>query len=190
MLNSRAAIGYERRRQIQIRKAFEAGLDLPDENSRSGLTDFYLASGAYIVFSMDRLHYQDQVIHDFLAERIPENDTDAHDRLAVLNERQDKSRAMVETFRQAVNVLAETGAEGREAFEAAARTFTAEFLSLMAPRKNPFHAYTDELFTNEDWELVAAVSDESIDIEKNLYIAVQTSAPAGIDPETMQIVYH
>ena len=89
---------------------------------------------------------------------------------------------MVESFRQAVNVLAETGAEGRESFEAAARTFTAEFLSLMAPRKNPFHAYTDELFTDEDWELVAAVSDESIDIEKNLYSASANQCAGGHRP--------
>jgi len=189
MSNPRAAIGYERRRQIQIRKAFEAGLELPDDR-RSGLTDFYLASGAYIVFSMDRLHYQDQVIHDLLAERIPEDDADAHERLAVLNDRQDKSREMVETFRRAVNVLSETGEQGRNAFETAAQTFTATFLSLMAPRKNPFQAYTDELFSNEDWELVAGVTDESMEMEKNLYNAVQTSAPAGIDPDAMQIVYH
>jgi hypothetical protein len=27
-------------------------------------------------------------------------------------------------------------------------------------------------------------------MEKNLYKAAQTNAPAGIDPETMQVVYH
>ena len=189
MSNSRAAIGYERRRQIQIRKAFEAGLELPDDH-RADLMDFYLASGAYIVFSMDRLHYQDQVIHDLLAERIPRDDTDAHDRLAVLNERQDKSRAMVEAFRQAVDSLNETGPAGCEIFEAAAHDFTAAFTSLMAPRKNPFHSYTDELFTDDDWELVAGVTDESIEMERNLYNAVHLSAPTGIDPETMQVVYH
>jgi len=189
MSNSRGAIGFERRRQIQVRKAFEAGLELPDDG-RTGLTDFYLASAAYIVLSMDRLHYQDQVIHDLLAERIPGDDVDAHERLAILNERQAKSRAMVETFRQAVDLLGETDPDGRDAFETAARKFAEAFTSLMAPRKNPFHAYTDELFSDEDWELVAGVTDESIEMEKNLYKAVQTSAPAGIDPETMQVVYH
>jgi hypothetical protein len=189
MSNPRAAIGYERRRQIQIRKAFEAGLELPDAD-RTDLTDFYLASGAYIVLSMDRLHYQDQVIHDLLAERISKDDQDAHGRLAVLNERQDKSRAMVEAFRQAVDDLSEAGPDGRGAFEAEAHTFTAAFISLMAPRKNPFQAYTDELFADEDWELVAGVTDEATVMETNLYKAVQTSAPAGIDPETMQVIYH
>lgn len=189
MSNFRRDIAYERRRQMQIRQAFEAGLDLQDAG-RADLTDFYLASGAYIVFSMDRLHYQDQVIHDLLAERIPKDDADAHGRLAVLSERQEKSRAMVETFRQAVEALSETGPEGRDTFEAAALTFTAAFTALMAPRKNPFQAYTDELFADEDWELVAGVTDESTDAEKNLYKAVQVSAPAGIDPDTMQVAYH
>lgn len=189
MSNPRAAIGFERRRQIQIRKAFEAGLEL-QEADRAGLTEFYLACGAYIVFSMDRLHYQDQVIHDLLAERIPPDDVDAHDRLAVLNERQGKSREMVETFRQAVEDLNETGSDGRAPFESASHAFTAAFTSLMAPRKNPFQAHTDDLFTDADWELVAGVTDESMEAEKNLYKAVQASAPAGIDPETMQVVYH
>ena len=139
---------------------------------------------------MDRLHYQDQVIHDLLAERIPQDDSDAHERLATLNERQGQSRAMVETFRQAVDALSGSGEDGRGAFETAAHEFTAAFTSLMAPRKNPFHAYTDELFSQEDWALVAGVTDESIEMEKNLYIAAQSSAPAGVDPETMQVVYH
>ncbi|MDH3509254.1 MAG: hypothetical protein OER85_00195 [Gammaproteobacteria bacterium] len=189
MSNTRAAIGLERRRQIQIRKAFEAGLALQDAD-RADLTEFYLACGAYIVFSMDRLHYQDQVIHDLLAERIPADDAEAHDRLAVLNERQDKSREMVETFRQAIEVLNQTGLDGRAVFESAAHTFTAAFTSLMAPRKNPFQAHTDNLFADEDWELVAGVTDESTETENKLYKAVQASAPAGIDPETMQVVYH
>jgi hypothetical protein len=189
MSNPRGAIGFERRRQIQIRKAFEAGLDLPDDR-RTDLSEFYLAAGSYIVFSMDRLHYQDQVIHDLLAERIPKDDTDAHERLATLNERQDKSRQMVETFRQAVETLSETGPDGRASFEHAAHAFTAAFTSLMAPRKNPFSAYTDQLFSEEDWELVAGVTDDSIATENNLYLAVQSNAPEGLDPETMQVVYH
>lgn len=189
MLNPRAAIGFERRRQIQIRKAFETVLDLPAAE-RARLTEFYLASGAYIVFSMDRLHYQDQVIHDLLAERIPQQDADAHEQLALLNERQGKSRAMVETFRLAVDALGDAGEAGRGVFETAARNFAEAFVSLMAPRKNPFHTYTDELFSDEDWDLVAGVTDESIEMEKNLYNAVQIHAPTGIDPETMQVVYH
>ena len=97
---------------------------------------------------------------------------------------------MVETFRQAIDALIETGANGREAFEMAAHNFTAAFVSLMAPRKNPFHTHTDELFTDEDWQLVAGVTEESIEMERNLYNAVQINAPTGVDPETMQVVYH
>jgi hypothetical protein len=40
MSNPRAAIGLERRRQIQIRKAFEAGLALQDAD-RADLTELF-----------------------------------------------------------------------------------------------------------------------------------------------------
>ena len=189
MSHPMGAIGYERRRQVQIRTAFETGLALR-ERSDLELTEFFLACAAYIVFSMDRLHYQDQVIHDLLKERVSAEDEDAHKRLDELDERQGKSRELVESFQRAAEDLTRNGADARGAFDHAATTFVAAFTSLMAPRKNPFKAYTDKLFTDEDWNLIAGVTDESISIESELYAAVKASAPDDIDPDTIAVVYH
>lgn len=174
---------------MQIRAAFEAGLAL---RARPGLelTEFFLACAAYIVFSMDRLHHQDQVIHDLLKERISTEDTTAHERLDILDDRQRRSRELVENFQTAARELGNKGPDVRDAFEAAAIEFTSAFSSLMAPRKNPFQKYTDVLFTDEDWQLIALVSDESRSIEHNLYSAVQASSPENVDPEAMTVVYH
>lgn len=181
MIVPRAEIARERRRQMQVRQAFDAGLALtprPDHN----LADFYLACADYIGWSMDRLHAQDQIIHDLLKARIPAPDRDAHERLDALNERQNKSRVLVETFRKGAAALRKAGSAGLAAFERAGREFSETFKGLLAPRKNPFFRYTDELFTDADWVRIAGVTEASLAGEERLFQAVQQTAPPGIDP--------
>jgi len=171
---------------MQVRKAFEAGLAL-DTEQRNQLTPFYVACGEYLVYSMDRLHEQDQIIHDLLAERIPADDNEAHHRLAELNARQDASRVVVETFRQALETLKKAGTEGRHEFEQAAKTFADTFNRMMAPRRNPFFRHTDSLFVDADWVRIADVSDEFHTTEAGLFNRVAENAPEGIDPEQYKI---
>lgn len=180
-MNPRAEIGRERRRMIQVRKAFEISLVQRDDDARD-LTDFYLACGDYIVWTMARLHDQDQRIHDLLKECLDPGLTAVHEQLADLNERQEKSRAFTDKFHQAVEALRTSGAAGRSDFETAAQAFVDLFTTLMAPRKNPFQEHTDELFGDSDWIDIAGVTDESLGEELDLYGRVEASAPAGIDP--------
>jgi hypothetical protein len=86
----------------------------------------------------------------------------------------------MEKFRQA-------GRDGIQAFEQGARHFADKFTSLLAPRKNPFHKHTDELFTEEDWVVIAGVTEDSLGREAELFMAVQRTAPAGADPEKMTV---
>jgi hypothetical protein len=180
-VNPRAEIGRERRRQIQVRQAFEAGLAKSADDA-TDLAEFYLACGDYIVSSMARLHDQDQQIHDLLVERLDPARTDVFEQLAGLNERQAKSRAFTAEFQQAVKALRDSGASGQAEFEEAARAFADLFTSLMAPRKNPFQEYTDVHFTDSDWVDIAGVTDGSLAEEQSLYERVEETAPAGIDP--------
>jgi hypothetical protein len=181
MLQPRAEIARERRRQIQVRKAFDAGLALVDETVPT-LTAFYLACADYIVASMDRLHAQDQLIHDLLAARIPADEAEAHERLATLNDRQRQSRKLLIEFQNAAEQLRRQGPSGVGAFLDAARQFSAEFKSLLAPRRNPFFRHTDALFGEDDWWRIAGVTDRSLETEERLFRAVQRTAPAGMDP--------
>jgi hypothetical protein len=181
MLQPRAEIARERRRQIQVRKAFDAGLALGDSTAPT-LTPFYLSCADYIIASMDRLHAQDQLIHDLLAARIPADEADAHERLATLNERQRQSRKLVASFQSAAEGLRRKGNAGTGAFLDAARQFSAEFKSLLAPRRNPFFRHTDALFGDDDWARIAGVTDQSLETEERLFSAVQRTAPTGIDP--------
>jgi len=180
MITPRADIARERRRMMQARKALEAALE---QQQGSDLAEFFLACGDYLVYSMGRLHAQDQIIHDLLAERIPADETAAHERLVELNRRQDKSRVVLETFREAVEALRTAGSAGQSAFAAAAHAFIDKLNEMMAPRRNPFFEHTDRLFTEEDWVRIADQSDEFRSREAALFDAVKRSAPAGADPE-------
>jgi hypothetical protein len=168
---------------MQVRKAFEAGLGAAAPAGRDPAA-FYLACADYIKWSMDRLHEQDQIIHDLLAERIPGTEKDAHERLAVLNARQRSSRELVAGFARATEQLRASGRAGVAAFEAAAREFTDTFKSLLQPRKNPFFRHTDELFRESDWVRIAGVSAASIAAEQELFGTVKRTAPPGSDPDT------
>jgi hypothetical protein len=187
-VNSHAEIGRERRRQIQVRQAFEAGL-AKSTHDATDLAAFYLACGDYIVWSMARLHDQDQRIHDLLKERLDPGRTDVHEQLAGLNERQEKSRAFTGEFQHAVEALRDSGASGQVEFEEAARAFVDLFTSLMAPRKNPFQEHTDVYFTDSDWVDIAGVTDGSLAEEQSLYGRVEETAPAGIDPANYTAVH-
>lgn len=167
---------------MQIRKAFAAGLDPQAAWQGRDRAAFYLACADYLLLSMDRLHEQDQIIHDLLGERIPAAEGEAHERLRVLNERQDRSRELLDTFRRAAGALAASRGEGIAAFEKEARDFSAAFGSLLQPRKNPFFRHTDVLFDDADWERIAGVTPASIEEEERLFIRVQKTAPAGVDP--------
>ncbi len=181
MQTSREEIARERRRQIQVRKAFQAGLDTTGW-AGADAARFYLCCADYLRWSMDRLHEQDQRIHDLLRERIPAAESEAHERLAVLGERQERSRALMRDFSAAAERLRAAGVGGIRAFEQAAREFTATFNSLLQARKNPFFQHTDRLFRDADWSDIAGVSEQSLADEARLFGAVQASAPHGIDP--------
>ncbi len=173
-----AQIGSERRNQIQVRKAFQGGLEF-DSGTAGTLRDFFLTCGDYMVFTMARLHDQDQWIHDLVKERVPEDDP-VHEQLAALNERQNNSRAATDRFERAWDAYRAGGDD--VAFLDAAKAFVGIFGTMLLARKNPFSPYTDKLFTEEDWVKVVGATEESLAKEKDLYQRIQSLAPEGLDP--------
>jgi len=186
MIAPRKEIARERRRQMQVRKAFDAGLARHHEQ-RHQLTAFHAACGEYLVYSMDRLHEQDQLIHDLLAERIPTTDEEAHHGLAELNARWAASRIVVDSFRHALAEFKQAGDDGGRTFEQAAMAFSDAFNRTMTPRRNPFFRYTDSLFIDADWARIANVSDEFHRTENSLFSHVTEEAPQAIDPTQYQV---
>lgn len=179
-MNPLAHIGFERRRQIQVRKAFEKGLEL--NAGQEGVDHFLMACAKYLVISLDRLDKQDQLISDFLRERAAGGNAELTRQLDTLDERQVKCRAMMARFDQAHLDFAKDPGAGGAVFRDRAADFVAEFNGMMAPRKNPLSPYTDKHFDMTDWTKIADWSDQAAATEAELFAAVESLAPDGLDP--------
>ena len=134
---------------------------------------------------MDRLHVQDQVIHDLLDARLPAGEDEAHRQLSAIARQQAASRVLVDDLRRLADELRRQGAVGIAAFEAGARRFAAALQALAQPRRNPMSVWTEQLFSETDWVQVAGVTPASLAREDELFRAVRGSAPPEADPEHM-----
>lgn len=179
---SRPYIGFERRRQMQIRGAFNAGLKT--DTADPAVVAFLQACAEYLLVSMTRLDDQDMAILMRLRARVPETVTEVHEGLATLETRQAKARDATHRFGQSVAAFKD-GRIDQAAFVLHAQSFADLIQGMMAPRRNPYEAYTNELFTDADWTAIAAATPEAQATERMLFAAVKALAPPGADPEAM-----
>ena len=164
---------------MQVRGALAAGLGLPDPP-----IEFLAACAAYLVTSLTRLDHQDMAISDRLKERVPKAEAEVHAGLTALDERQAKARTATTAF---ASELADYRA-GRAApaeFVGRVRKFAELIQGMMAPRRNPYEAHTDRLFTSDDWSAIADATPSAIEEEATQYAGLKASAPKGADPYTM-----
>ncbi|MCB2107692.1 MAG: hypothetical protein KDE14_08340 [Rhodobacteraceae bacterium] len=182
-ITPRAQIGVERRRQMQIRGALMAGLkaERPDPA-------FLAVCSAYLVVSLTRLDFQDMEILVRLRDRVPTSETDAHNGLTTLDERQAKARAATAAFAREVERY-RTGQSDAAAFVTDVRAFADLIQGMMAPRRNPYERYTNELFTDDDWAAIADATPEAVAEEKRLFAEVKSLATPEADPETMPTLH-
>jgi hypothetical protein len=179
--NPRARIGFERRRQMQVRAALMAGL-------KSNATAIFLhACAEYLVDSLTRLDAQDMGISDRLKARVPRSEIEVHAGLAALDERQARARAATADFSRAV--AAYRGGGAAETFHASVRGFANLIQSMMAPRRNPYERFTDALFTADDWAAIADATPHAVAEEARLFARVKELAPPGADPDAMPALH-
>lgn len=184
MLGPRQEVARERRRQMQVRGAFVAGLQHGGSAQRM---TFLLACADYLLFALDRLYAQDRLLGELLRERLAPGESEARAQVAEVTARLDAGRARVEALRRLADELRRDGLRGLPRFEAGAREFTASFDNEMKAHRNPLSLHTDRLLLEPDWERVAGVTPESLAREEQLFAAVRASAPPGADPELFNV---
>ncbi|MBT4739952.1 MAG: hypothetical protein HN793_04335 [Rhodospirillaceae bacterium] len=179
----RAEIGFERRRQMQVRQSLIAVLDAapPGDSTHTALQE---AAVDYMITSMTRLDVQDIAILVRLKIRIPKDHADAHQGLVDLEARQARARTETKTMADALQGYRESGRDTFAAFDTSLRHFHAEMQAMMTPRKNPYEPYTNTLFTDDDWTAIAGTTETSLATEQEQYTAVKSAAPDGMDPES------
>ena len=85
----------------------------------------------------------------------------------------------------AKNNLIKSGLYEAEEFKEEAHSFLDVFLNLLASNRHSTIDLESKVFTPKDWEKLAGVTEESIQIEKKLFLNTKLSAPKGCDPERL-----
>lgn len=179
---ARVQTSRERRRLSQVRKSFDAVLKQKGSGADIPL-EFFSASVAYIKASMDRLHDQDQRIHDFLKPHVTAGDDQAAT-LENLDMRLAKSREALEALVSASSTYATEGDKGWGAFKTAVESFMEVYFKILLGGQHSTLTLQEEVFDEGIWDQVAGVTPESLALEDKLYLAVQGLAPADADPAT------
>jgi len=177
---ARVQTGRERMRLSQVRKALDAGMKQKAEGGDVALA-FFSACVAYIKASMDRLHAQDQRIHDFLVPHVPDGDEHA-DTLENLNMRLAKSRTALDDLVKAAAAYRAAGESGWSDFKGAVGAFMEVYFKILLSGQHSTLTLEEEVFDENTWDEVAGVTEDSLVTEEKLYAAVQETAPDGIDP--------
>jgi hypothetical protein len=177
---ARVQTSRERRRLSQVRKSFDAGLKQKDSGADIPL-EFFSACVTYIKASMDRLHDQDQRIHDFLKPHVTTGD-DQDATLENLDMRLAKSRGALDALVSASTTYATEGEPGWTAFKAAVEGFMEVYFKILLSGQHSTLTLQEEVFDEGIWDQVAGVTPESLALEDKLYLAVQGLAPADADP--------
>lgn len=177
---ARVQTSGERRRLAQIRKSFDAGVKQKSEGAEVSVP-FFDGCVAYIKASMDRLHAQDQRIHDFLKPHVPAGDEHS-ETLANLDMKLAKSREALEDLVAAMATYKAAGESGWAEFKTAVDAFMEVYMKVLLSGHHSTMTLQEEVFDEDIWDQVAGVTPESLALEKQLYSAVQGLAPTGADP--------
>ncbi len=184
-IHSKTIMQRERMRLGQVRKSFAAGLDQQSKTNDVPF-EFFATCVDYIKASMDRLHDQDQRIHDILKPHIAANDAEGHTILANLDTRLTSSRAALAKLLSARDVYRAKGASGWADFKATIDMFMDVYFNVLLKGQHSTIEMQKKIFTEHTWNDVAGVTQESQKVEATQFAMVQRYAPAGADPSSFK----
>jgi hypothetical protein len=178
---SRNAVQRERQRLGQVRKAFAAGIEQQQNGKDAGL-EFFSACVDYIRASMDRLHAQDQRIHDLLMPHVKASDTTMIATLDNLNSRLARSRVALNELTAARDAYRTKGKAGWADFKAAIDLFMDIYFNVLMKGQHSTLEFQKQVFSDTDWSATAGVTEDALIKEATLFAEVRRHAPAGADP--------
>jgi hypothetical protein len=181
---ARLQMERERRRLGQVRKAFGTGI----ENMNAGTQvpmEFLLACVDYIKAAMDRLHAQDQRIHDLLRKEVPPSDREADAVLRQLDERLAASRTALTSLVAAAGAYRKSAGKDAASFAAAVATFMDVYFNILLKGQHSTLPLQEELFGLPEWDFVAGVSNEALQIEGTLFGWIGRLGPPHLNPAGM-----
>jgi outer membrane translocation and assembly module TamA len=171
-------IGNERKRLRAVRQKMMAAVE-QKSNGDEAFAPLYIAAADYIEATMARLQGQDVRMGDMIREKVETVDDGVKQALEELGDRLSGAREHLKPFLAARDALREQGAAALEKFEKEGKAYSDFVVANMG-----HHGLTTDLsaklFSIEDWEYMAAISDEEIERETELFDRVVASTPANL----------
>ena len=183
-----AHVSKERTHLSQVRRAFTTGLEIEAVNP--GLVNFYVVCCEYLEYSLNRLIAQDNILHDLLIPHIEATNQEYLDKLTKLEKGLQAMENAIEKLTTAKNNLIKAGLYETQIFKEEARAFLDVFLNMLAINRHSTIDLESKVFTPKDWEKLAGVTEESIQMEEKLFLNAKLSAPEGCDPESFPPLGH
>lgn len=178
MTTLREKVAHERRRLKSVREALSAGV-AAGAGDDPAFVPFYVAIGHYMEAAMHRLHEQDVKMGDMIREKSETIDGRVQQALDELDERLEGNQRHLREFIAAREALQSEGASALERFERAGSAYSDYITSSMG-----HHGATTELaqklFTMDDWEYMANVTDADMAREAELHQQVFSALPARL----------
>ena len=180
MTTLREKVAGERRRLKSVRESLTAAVARKASGDTS-FGPFYLAIADYMEAAMGRLHAQDVKMGNMIRDKLGKLDDSARQALGELDERLAGNQQHLMELLAAKKVLAvQRDAVALERFEAAGAAYTSYIVANMG-----HHGATTDLaarlFTPDDWDYMAGITDEETRTEARLYAAVFAALPAALN---------
>jgi hypothetical protein len=178
MTTLRERVAGERRRLKSVRETLTAAV-ARKSGGDPAFIPFYVAVADYIETSMGRLHAQDVKMGDMIREKLGTIDPESAKGLAELDERLAGNQRLLAEFVAAREALKHDGAATLPRFEAASAAYTHYIVTNMG-----HHGATTNLagrlFTTEDWDYMAGVTEAETQREQELYNRVFAALPPAL----------
>ena len=184
MMKPLEILQWERRRKLQVREAFRAGMTAFSTSAGDPVA-FYRACASYLIPAQRRLIDQDLRLANLIESRVPASQAEDHGKIAALKGRLQDSDVALRAFEAAARDLGEQGGAARGGFEAAARTYIDFVVNVLGARSHSLRHLTSTLLSEADWSHITGMTPELVAEEGELFERVRATAPAGIDPATV-----
>lgn len=179
MTTLRERVAAERRRLRSVRQKLSAAVAQTSGGDDS-YVPFYVAVADYIEAAMERLHAQDVKMGDMIRDKVDTIDDSVKQALAELEERLAGNQEHLQRFLEAGESLKRDGAAAVERFEAVSKAYT-DYITANMGHHGGTTDLAGKLFSMDDWEYMAGVSDADMKREQELYDRVDETTPADLE---------
>ena len=181
-------VSNERTHLSQVRRAFADGIKTENPDPRS--VNFLIACCDYLSFSLRRLIEQDHVLHQRLIPHVSEDSKEYKVKLNKLETGLVSMEQFIDNLENSKNHLITTGLYGFQEFKIDAEEFLDAFLNMLASNRHSTYELEKEVFSEDDWEAIACISEEAVQKENELYQSVLACSPEDCNPKNYPPIGH